>query len=106
MKHDMCKSEIFAEILQAVSRETEVSASQILSSCKHTEVVDARCIYVKLLSERGFYPVQIAVYMQKTPASIRYLLGHYEARLSTNKMIAIYAQNVRKQLKNNLFPSI
>lgn len=96
----MCKSEIFAEILEAVSRETEVSAAQILSSCKCTEVVDARCIYVKLLSELGFYPAQIAGYMHKTSASTRYLLGHYEERLNANKMIAIYAQNVRKQMEN------
>ena len=97
----MRKSEIFAEILQAVSRETEVSAAQILSSCKYNEVVDARSIYVKLLSERGFYSVQIAGYMHKTPASVRYLLGHYEARMKNNKMIAIYAQNVRKQMESD-----
>ncbi len=96
----MCKSEIFAEILQAVSRETEVSAAQILSSCKHNEVVDARSIFAKLLSERGFYPVQIAGYMHKTAASVRHLLYNYESRKEQNKIIAIYAQNVRKILNN------
>ena len=38
----MCKSEIFADILNIVGKETEVSTELILSSSKVTEVVDAR----------------------------------------------------------------
>lgn len=49
----MCKSEIFTEILEAVSRETEVSASQILGDCKQMEVVDARSIASKILRASG-----------------------------------------------------
>lgn len=94
----MCKSEIFAEIIEAVSRETEVSASQILGCSKHMEVVDARSILVKLLNERGLYPEQIAMLLHKTAASVRYLLSNYESRESTNKIIAIYAQNIRKSI--------
>ena len=94
----MCKSEIFAEILEAVSRETEVSAAQILGCSKHMEVVDARSITAKLLNEQGLYPEQIAVLMHKTAASVRYLLSNYENRKSANKIIAIYMQNVRKSL--------
>lgn len=94
----MCKSEIFAEILEAVSRETEVSAAQILGCSKHMEVVDARSITAKLLNEQGLYPEQIAVLMHKTAASVRYLLSNYENRKSANKIIAIYTQNVRKSL--------
>lgn len=36
----MCKSEIFADILNIVGKETEVSTELILSSSKVTEVVD------------------------------------------------------------------
>lgn len=96
----MSKTKIFAEILEIVSIETEVSASDVISSCKQIEVVDARSIYVKILCEIGFYPVQIAEYMKRTTSSVRYLLTHYEEREKRNKMMAIYAQNVRKQLKN------
>lgn len=38
----MCKSEIFAKIINIVSKETEVSVDQILSSDKNMETVDAR----------------------------------------------------------------
>lgn len=52
----MCKSEIFAEIINLVEKETEVSTELILSSSKVTEVVDARSIVAHLLSEYGLYP--------------------------------------------------
>lgn len=74
----MCKSEIFAQIMNAVSIETEVSGTLILSNSKSMEVVDARSILAKLLQESGFYPMQIARFMRKTPASIRFLLTNYE----------------------------
>lgn len=94
----MCKTEIFTEILEAVSRETEVSAAQILGNSKQMEVVDARSILVKLLSSSGFYPEQIAKLMHKTSACIRHLLSNHESRESANKIIAIYTQNVRKDI--------
>ena len=37
----MCKSEIFAKIINIVSKETEVPVDQILSSDKNMETVDA-----------------------------------------------------------------
>ena len=96
----MCKSEIFAEILKAVSRETEVSAAQILSGCKQTEIVDARSILIRILIDMGFYPDQIASYMNRSSASVRYLISHYSQREKTNKMIGIYMQNIRKHIEN------
>ena len=97
----MCKSEIFAKIIKAVSIETEVSEALILSNSKAMEVVDARSILAKLLQESGFYPMQIARFMQKTPASIRFLLTNYENRKNANKIIDIYTQNIRKALEKN-----
>lgn len=44
----MCKSEIFAKIINIVSKETEVSVDQILSSDKKMETVDARYLLVSL----------------------------------------------------------
>lgn len=98
----MCKSEIFAEILNLVGKETEVSTELILSSSKVTEVVDARSIVVFFLTEFGLYPEQIATLLHKTSASVRYLISTFESRKTTNKMIAIYLQNIRKSLENEL----
>lgn len=72
----MCKSEIFAEILNIVGKETEVSTELILSSSKVTEVVDARSIVVFFLTEYGLYPEQIATLLTRHPlvSVILYLL--------------------------------
>ena len=98
----MCKSEIFAEILNLVGKETEVSTELILSSSKVTEVVDARSIVVFFLTEFGLYPEQIATLLQKTSACLLYLISTFESRKKKNKKIAIYLQNIRKSLENEL----
>ena len=50
----MCKSEIFATILQTVSQETEIPPEQILSRKKDEETVDARYLLVYLEILRNF----------------------------------------------------
>lgn len=52
----MCKSEIFAKIINIVSKETEVSVDQILSSDKKMETVDARYLLVSLLFRKWYVP--------------------------------------------------
>lgn len=55
----MCKADIFNEIIQIVSRETEIAPKVILSGSKEAEVVDARYLLVYFLFKEGFYPSQI-----------------------------------------------
>lgn len=98
----MHKTQIFNEILEFVSEETEIPEFTILSNSKIIPVVDARSIVIKLLSEQGLYPIQIADLLHKTPASIRNLLNNYNFREQSNKIIAIYAQNVRKRMTNKI----
>lgn len=94
----MCKSQIIARIMEVVTKETEVPEEYIRSGSKKVEVVDAKCIAIKLLSEQGLYPDQIAKYMNMTSSSVRHLLGEYSTRCCQNKILAIYAQNIRKIL--------
>ena len=97
----MCKSEIFAEILEIVSQETEISVERILSSDKDTETVDARYLLVNILSEMGFYPVQTSIHLHKTKRTINYIISNFQERLDSGKMRRIYLENVKKQLGNN-----
>lgn len=69
----MCKSEIFAKIINIVSKETEVSVDQILSSDKNMETVDARYLLVFFLFESGMYPSQIAAHIHKTKRAVNYI---------------------------------
>ena len=92
----MCKSEIFAEILQAVSRETEVSAKQILGDSKQMDIVDARYLLVYFLYSKGFYPSLIVKRINKTKRAVNYILTKFSDRLSTGKMLRIQFENIKK----------
>lgn len=96
----MSKSDIFRNILSAVIEETEIPEEKILSDSRTTEVVDARTILVNLLIESGFYPSQIAEYLNKSTATIHNLVKYYSIRQKTNKLLSIYSQNIRKKLFN------
>lgn len=97
----MCKSEIFAEILRIVSKETEIQTSEILSNSKEAEVVDARYLLVHLLYERGFYPSQIALQTRKTKRSINYILSGFSDRIQRGKMLRIQYENIKKLQGNH-----
>lgn len=98
--YQMSKSDIFRHILSAVIEETEIPEEKILSDSRTTEVVDARTILVNLLIESGFYPSQIAGYLNKSISTIHNLVKYYSIRQKTNKLLSIYSQNIRKKLFN------
>lgn len=97
----MCKTQIFNDILQIVSEETEINEALILSDNKSTAVADARSILVDILREKGLYPVQIAEYLHKTPAGIRNLISGFENRKRSNGILAIYSQRIRNRMKRD-----
>lgn len=96
----MCKSRIFAEILNIVSSETEVPASQILSKKKDEETVDARYLLVYSLSMQGLTQTQIARLIGKDVRTVNNILNGFEERGRTRKMFGINLENIRKQLGN------
>lgn len=96
----MSKTARFNEILESVASFTEIHQEFILSDNRAAEVVDARCILVKLLSEEGFYPFQISKYMDRTEASIRYLLASYSSRISSSLWMEKDVEVIRKHLEN------
>ena len=73
----MCKEDIFNEIIQVVSRETEISPRIILSGSKETEVVDARYFLVYFLSKEGF---------------------NISSRVRCGKMMGIYLERIGNEL--------
>lgn len=97
----MCKSDVFNRVLEAVSRETEIDADEIVGKGRTIEVVDARRILFCLLREEGLYPSQIAKKVHKTSAAVRYLLADLDDRIAANSIIEKTLKKVRKQLANN-----
>lgn len=97
----MCKSRIFAEVLNVVASETEVPAEQILSCKKDEETVDARYLLVYFLSLEGFTQVQISRLIGKDVRTVNNILNGFDMRRMNRKMFGINLENVRKQLGIN-----
>lgn len=97
----MCKSEIFAKIINIVSKETEVSVDQILSSDKNMETVDARYLLVFFLFESGMYPSQIAAHIHKAKRAVNYMISNFHERMESGKMMRIYWDDIKNLLGNN-----
>lgn len=96
----MCKTQLFNTVLQLVSEETEVPECLIISHSRSVEIVDARSILVNILAEKGIYPVQIAEYINHTPASVRNLITGYNIRKNNNHLIEIMSQKIKKLLES------
>lgn len=101
----MCKSEIFAIILQTVSQETEIPPEQILSRKKDEETVDARYLLVYLLTRNGFCSSRVASCIRKDIRTVNLILTRFETRKSNRKYFGILLDNIKKQLGNKGFPS-
>lgn len=96
----MLKSEIFSTALSAVSEKTEISAEDILSRKRGTEIVDARFILARTLQIIGFYPAETGKFMRRTAACVRRMLNGFENRKATNKLIGSYMKEIRDELES------
>ena len=76
----MCKSELYRQILNTVSQETEISCNELLSTSRRAEVVDARCVLVYFLSEQGLNTAEIASRINRSQQAVRRLKNLYTVR--------------------------
>lgn len=94
----MYKEQILNEVLSAVVEASEVEKEKILSGCKEEEVVDARALLIRLMNDKGLYPVQIS---KLTGLNIRcvtqFLLGFNE-RKNSRKILRINYDSLRNHL--------
>lgn len=92
----MTKNEVLQETLSLVARESEIDADVILSKNRKAEVVDARCILVYLLSDRGFYVSEIATHLNNTERSISYMLSGISERSKHNKAFDFLYRRIKE----------
>lgn len=95
---NMYKAQMFQETLSAVIEETEIDRERILSGCKQEEVVDARALLVKVMSERGLYPAQISSLTGIGLRSITKFLLCFGVRVNSRKILRINYERVRNKL--------
>lgn len=97
----MRKSELFAEILECVAFETEITKEQILSCCRTAETVDARYILIYLLSREGFYNAEIANLLKMSRQSVGQVLNRFHDRCKqSGKMFEITLNRICKCIES------
>lgn len=94
----MYKMQIFQETLSAVMEATEVEQDQILSGCKQEEVVDARAMLIKLMNERGLYPVQISKITGLNSRSVTQFLLGFRERMDSRKILRMNYESLKIKL--------
>lgn len=94
----MYKAQIFQEAISAVVEETEIDREQILSGCKREEVVDARALLVKVMNEKGLYPIQICRLTGIGLRSITKFLLYFDARINSRTILRINYERVKNKL--------
>lgn len=94
----MYKVQIFQEVLPAVVEEMEVEQEQILSGCKQEEVVDARSLLIKLMNDKGLYPVQISKITGINIRSVTQFLLGFKERINSRRILRINYERLKNQL--------
>jgi hypothetical protein len=94
----MYKMQIYQETLAAVVDATEVEQDQILSGCKQAEVVDARSLLVRLMADKGLYPVQISNLTGLNVRSVTQFLLGFRERINSRKILRMNYETLKNQL--------
>ena len=90
--------QVYLDTLSAVAEETEVEMEKILSGCKEEEVIDARAILIRLLSEQGLYPIQISRFTGICVRSVNRFLLDFQDRIVSRRMMRLFYDNVKKKV--------
>lgn len=92
---------VLTKVLEIVSFEMDVPEFKIISKCSEAEVVDARWICVKLLSQCGYYTSKIAELMRITPRYVQYMLTDFEDRIAMSRYMRNNYERVVNKFRNN-----
>ena len=76
----------------------EVEEEQILSGCKQEEVVDARALLIRLMNDKGLYPVQISKITGINIRSVTQFLLGFKERINSRKILRINYERLKNQL--------
>lgn len=87
------------DILECVSKETDLSVEQIKSPSKEQRIVDARHISVMVMCKLGIYPSQIAELFGVSVRNIYYVKQNFYHHIEWNRMMKRHYDNVLLALK-------
>lgn len=102
----MRKTELFAQILEIVANETELTKEQILSHDRTAEIVDARYILIYLLRSEGLYIGEIAHTIKFTRRAVEKILSQFEMRcLQSGKIFEVTLERIKNKMRTASEPS-
>ena len=94
----MYKMQIFQEVLNAVSEEMEIDKTQILSNNKEEEVIDARSTLVRIMNEKGLYPIQISRLTGVCIRSVNRFLTGFKERCNSRPLMRINYEKAKTKV--------
>lgn len=86
-------------VISIVSDVTEISSQEILSKSRQADIVDARCLCIKILHTMGYLPSRISKYFGLTEVAIRRSLNLFDDRVHYNKLFVRMWKDIQKQLE-------
>lgn len=98
----MDKTRILLDCLAWVADETCIDSTLIVSADKSEDVVDARHLLVRALSDCGLYPATIAMLIGQSPRNVNSILAGFSARCNRRKILRYNYAQVRRQLLDKL----
>lgn len=89
-------------IVKAVADVMGLMPCEIMCRRRFPEVVDARWMVVRLLSERGFYAHQIASWMEMTSRNVNVILSAIHDRLEDDVKFGRNLETARKEVRKSI----
>ncbi len=100
------KSEILNDIAEVVGSVCEVSVEDIRSMCKRSEIVDARCIFVRYCVKFGFPASTVSAYLgRKRVGVVGGCLRNYDAYHKSSLSFRLLCHDVDRVLADKYPPS-
>ena len=101
----MDKTRIFLACLAWVADEPCIDSTLIVSADKSEDVVDARHLLVKALSDCGLYPASISLLIGQSTRNINSILAGFASRCNRRKILRYNYAQVRRLIGDNYLTS-
>ena len=98
LRYMLCEKAML--VVEYTAQVAEVTAESILSDCRQSEVVEARMIAIKILSDMGYSAQRLAKYFHKTEPGIRRILSIYDDRSSQSILVSTMTKQIRNKVES------
>lgn len=99
----MGATEYYKKTVEVVADLTGLTEGEIIGKRRMRELVDARCLVVRLMRDAGYYPTQIAPIMHVTVRWVQKIIENFDdrARYSPDPMLRINWEQAKNRLRIN-----